>query len=99
VFKIKCDLGELRPLDAQHAVKIVTFILLPRVNSGISNPVRHSFSATCTQSRRATSAFFLDPSRLIWGVGYELLKIADQCLYESKSRGRDVVTVALAQNA
>jgi diguanylate cyclase (GGDEF)-like protein/PAS domain S-box-containing protein len=29
----------------------------------------------------------------------ELLKIADQCLYESKARGRDVVTVALAQNA
>jgi diguanylate cyclase (GGDEF)-like protein len=29
----------------------------------------------------------------------ELLKIADQCLYESKSRGRDIVTVALAQNA
>jgi diguanylate cyclase (GGDEF)-like protein/PAS domain S-box-containing protein len=29
----------------------------------------------------------------------ELLKIADQCLYESKSRGRDVVTVALPQNA
>ncbi len=28
----------------------------------------------------------------------ELLKIADQCLYESKSRGRDVVTVALPQN-
>lgn len=28
-----------------------------------------------------------------------LLKIADQCLYESKSRGRDVVTVALPQNA
>jgi diguanylate cyclase (GGDEF)-like protein/PAS domain S-box-containing protein len=26
----------------------------------------------------------------------ELLKIADQCLYDSKSRGRDVVTVALA---
>lgn len=25
----------------------------------------------------------------------ELLKIADQCLYESKARGRDVVTVAL----
>ena len=24
----------------------------------------------------------------------ELLKIADQCLYESKARGRDVVTVA-----
>ena len=31
-------------------------------------------------------------------VSEELLKIADQCLYESKSRGRDVVTVALAQN-
>jgi diguanylate cyclase (GGDEF)-like protein/PAS domain S-box-containing protein len=29
----------------------------------------------------------------------ELLKIADQCLYESKTRGRDVVTVALPQNA
>src|SRR5216683_2835381 len=29
----------------------------------------------------------------------ELLKIADQCLYESKSRGRDVVTVATPQNA
>ena len=29
----------------------------------------------------------------------ELLKIADQCLYESKNRGRDVVTVALPQNA
>jgi diguanylate cyclase (GGDEF)-like protein/PAS domain S-box-containing protein len=29
----------------------------------------------------------------------ELLKIADQCLYESKSRGRDLVTVALPQNA
>ena len=29
----------------------------------------------------------------------ELLKIADQCLDESKSRGRDVVTVALPQNA
>ncbi len=28
-----------------------------------------------------------------------LLKIADQCLYESKGRGRDVVTVALPQNA
>jgi diguanylate cyclase (GGDEF)-like protein/PAS domain S-box-containing protein len=28
----------------------------------------------------------------------ELLKIADQCLYESKSRGRDVVTVASPQN-
>jgi len=28
-----------------------------------------------------------------------LLKIADQCLYESKARGRDVVTVALPQNA
>ncbi len=27
-----------------------------------------------------------------------LLKIADQCLYESKTRGRDVVTVALPQN-
>ncbi len=29
----------------------------------------------------------------------ELLKIADQCLYESKARGRDVVTVAPPQNA
>jgi diguanylate cyclase (GGDEF)-like protein/PAS domain S-box-containing protein len=29
----------------------------------------------------------------------ELLKIADQCLYASKHRGRDVVTVALPQNA
>jgi len=29
----------------------------------------------------------------------KLLKIADQCLYESKSRGRDVVTVATPQNA
>jgi diguanylate cyclase (GGDEF)-like protein/PAS domain S-box-containing protein len=29
----------------------------------------------------------------------ELLKIADQCLYESKARGRDIVTVALPQNA
>jgi len=29
----------------------------------------------------------------------ELLKIADQCLYESKSRGRDVVTVASPRNA
>jgi diguanylate cyclase (GGDEF)-like protein len=29
----------------------------------------------------------------------ELLKIADECLYESKARGRDVVTVALPQNA
>jgi diguanylate cyclase (GGDEF)-like protein len=28
----------------------------------------------------------------------ELLKIADQCLYESKARGRDVVTVAPPQN-
>ena len=28
----------------------------------------------------------------------ELLKIADQCLYESKSRGRDIVTVALSQS-
>lgn len=27
-----------------------------------------------------------------------LLKIADQCLYESKTRGRDVVTVAIPQN-
>jgi diguanylate cyclase (GGDEF)-like protein/PAS domain S-box-containing protein len=27
----------------------------------------------------------------------ELLKIADQCLYESKARGRDVVTVAVPQ--
>ena len=29
----------------------------------------------------------------------ELLKIADQCLYESKARGRDVVTVASLENA
>jgi diguanylate cyclase (GGDEF)-like protein/PAS domain S-box-containing protein len=29
----------------------------------------------------------------------ELLKLADQCLYESKTRGRDVVTVALPQHA
>jgi diguanylate cyclase (GGDEF)-like protein len=29
----------------------------------------------------------------------ELLKIADQCLYESKARGRDLVTVAPPQNA
>jgi diguanylate cyclase (GGDEF)-like protein/PAS domain S-box-containing protein len=29
----------------------------------------------------------------------ELLKIADQCLYESKARGRDVVTVASPQSA
>jgi len=29
----------------------------------------------------------------------ELLKIADQCLYESKERGRDVVTVPSTQNA
>ena len=29
----------------------------------------------------------------------DLLKIADQCLYESKNRGRDIVTVALPQNA
>ncbi len=29
----------------------------------------------------------------------DLLKIADQCLYESKARGRDVVTVAVSQNA
>jgi diguanylate cyclase (GGDEF)-like protein/PAS domain S-box-containing protein len=29
----------------------------------------------------------------------ELLKIADQCLYESKASGRDVVTVASRQNA
>jgi diguanylate cyclase (GGDEF)-like protein/PAS domain S-box-containing protein len=29
----------------------------------------------------------------------ELLKIADQCLYESKARGRDVVTVAVPQNS
>jgi diguanylate cyclase (GGDEF)-like protein len=29
----------------------------------------------------------------------ELLKIADQCLYESKARGRDVVTVAALKNA
>jgi diguanylate cyclase (GGDEF)-like protein/PAS domain S-box-containing protein len=29
----------------------------------------------------------------------DLLKIADRCLYESKARGRDVVTVPLPQNA
>ncbi|MGA8272721.1 MAG: diguanylate cyclase [Candidatus Sulfotelmatobacter sp.] len=29
----------------------------------------------------------------------ELLKIADQCVYESKARGRDTVTVASPQNA
>jgi diguanylate cyclase (GGDEF)-like protein len=29
----------------------------------------------------------------------ELLKIADQCLYQSKARGRDVVTMAGPQNA
>ena len=29
----------------------------------------------------------------------DLLKIADQCLYESKARGRDVVTVAVPENA
>ena len=29
----------------------------------------------------------------------DLLKIADQCLYESKARGRDVVTVAVSQDA
>jgi diguanylate cyclase (GGDEF)-like protein/PAS domain S-box-containing protein len=29
----------------------------------------------------------------------ELLKIADECLYESKARGRDIVTLALPQNA
>jgi diguanylate cyclase (GGDEF)-like protein/PAS domain S-box-containing protein len=29
----------------------------------------------------------------------DLLKIADQCLYESKARGRDAVTVAVPQNA
>jgi diguanylate cyclase (GGDEF)-like protein/PAS domain S-box-containing protein len=29
----------------------------------------------------------------------ELLKLADKCLYESKNRGRDVVTVALPQHA
>jgi hypothetical protein len=28
-----------------------------------------------------------------------LLRVADKCLYESKARGRDVVTVALPQNA
>jgi diguanylate cyclase (GGDEF)-like protein/PAS domain S-box-containing protein len=32
-------------------------------------------------------------------TSHDLLKIADQCLYESKARGRDVVTVALPQNA
>ncbi len=30
-------------------------------------------------------------------IAVELLKIADQCLYESKARGRDTVTVALSQ--
>jgi diguanylate cyclase (GGDEF)-like protein/PAS domain S-box-containing protein len=30
-------------------------------------------------------------------ASHELLKIADQCLYESKARGRDVVTVASRQ--
>jgi diguanylate cyclase (GGDEF)-like protein len=29
----------------------------------------------------------------------ELLKVADQCLYQSKTRGRDVVTVSSSQNA
>ncbi|MFZ1142639.1 MAG: diguanylate cyclase [Candidatus Sulfotelmatobacter sp.] len=29
----------------------------------------------------------------------DLLKIADQCLYESKARGRDIVTVASLENA
>jgi GGDEF domain-containing protein len=29
----------------------------------------------------------------------ELLKIADQCLYESKARGRDVVTLPFKQHA
>ena len=29
----------------------------------------------------------------------DLLKIADKCLYESKARGRDIVTVTLSQNA
>jgi diguanylate cyclase (GGDEF)-like protein len=29
----------------------------------------------------------------------ELLKLADQCLYESKARGRDIVTVAALKNA
>jgi diguanylate cyclase (GGDEF)-like protein len=29
----------------------------------------------------------------------ELLKLADQCLYESKARGRDVVTVASSKNS
>jgi diguanylate cyclase (GGDEF)-like protein len=29
----------------------------------------------------------------------ELLKIADQCLYESKARGRDIVTAASPQNS
>jgi diguanylate cyclase (GGDEF)-like protein len=29
----------------------------------------------------------------------ELLKIADECLYQSKARGRDVVTVAVPHNA
>jgi diguanylate cyclase (GGDEF)-like protein/PAS domain S-box-containing protein len=31
-------------------------------------------------------------------VADELLKIADQCLYESKARGRDMVTVAVPQH-
>ncbi|PYX90214.1 MAG: hypothetical protein DMG68_02660 [Acidobacteria bacterium] len=29
----------------------------------------------------------------------DLLKIADQCLYQSKIRGRDIVTVATPKNA
>jgi diguanylate cyclase (GGDEF)-like protein len=32
-------------------------------------------------------------------TSHDLLKIADQCLYESKARGRDIVTVALSQDA
>lgn len=32
-------------------------------------------------------------------ISDDLLKMADQCLYQSKSRGRDSVTVALAQNS
>jgi diguanylate cyclase (GGDEF)-like protein len=32
-------------------------------------------------------------------TSHGLLKIADQCLYESKARGRDVVTVAVSQHA
>jgi diguanylate cyclase (GGDEF)-like protein len=32
-------------------------------------------------------------------ISDDLLKIADQCLYQSKSRGRDSVTIAVAQNS